>query len=129
MADMYGPLRYFTSEMVKNLGDRAKEVMTFMYPPVTVFEEGGELVIEADLPGFDKKDVKVRLEKESLSISASRKIEKKGVVFMDQRPEEVSKRIKLPMEVDQEAAFSAKYQNGVLTVKIPVKGSRSIKVE
>lgn len=129
MADMYGPLRYFTSEMVKNLGDRAKEVMTFMYPPVTVYEEGGELVVEADLPGFDKKDVKVRLEKTSLSISASRTLEKKGMVFMDQRPEEVSKRIKLPMEVDQDAAFSAKYLNGVLTIKIPVKGSRSIKVE
>ncbi len=129
MADMYGPLRYFTSEMVKNLGDRAKEVMTFMYPPVTVFEDGGELVVEADLPGFDKKDVKVRLERDALSISAARKLETKGTVFMDQRPEEVSKRIKLPMEVDQEAAFSAKYVNGVLTVKIPVKGSRSIKVE
>ncbi|HKJ96873.1 MAG TPA: Hsp20/alpha crystallin family protein, partial [Thermoplasmataceae archaeon] len=72
---------------------------------------------------------KVRLEKTSLSISASRTLEKKGMVFMDQRPEEVSKRIKLPMEVDQDAAFSAKYLNGVLTIKIPVKGSRSIKVE
>ena len=129
MADMYGPLRYFTSEMVKNLGDRAKEVMTFMYPPVTVYEEGGELVVEADLPGFDKKDVKVRLERDALSISATRKLETKGTVFMDQMPEEVSKRIKLPMEVDQDAAFSAKYLNGVLTIKIPVKGSRSIKVE
>lgn len=129
MADMYGPLRYFTGEMVKNLGDRAKEVMTFMYPPITVYEEAGELVVEADLPGFDKKDVKVRLERDSLSISASRKLEKKGMVFVDQRPEEVSKRIKLPMEVDQEAAFSAKYLNGVLTIKIPVRGSKTIKVE
>lgn len=129
MADMYGPLRYFTGEMVKNLGDRAKEVMTFMYPPVTVYEEAGELVVEADLPGFDKKDVKVRLEKESLMISATRKFEKKGMVFMDQRPEEVSKRIRLPMEVDQDAVFTAKYANGVLTIKVPVKGSRTIKVE
>lgn len=129
MADMYGPLKYFTGEMAKNFGDRAKEVMTFMYPPVTVFEEGGELVIEADLPGFDKKDIKVRLDKGAISISAKRKLEKEGAVYMDQRPEEVSKRIRLPMEVDPEAVFSAKYLNGVLTIKIPVKGSKTIKVE
>ncbi len=129
MADMYGPLKYFTSEMAKNLGDRAKEVLTYMYPPVTVCEEGGELVIEADLPGFDKKDIKVRLERSSLSISAIRKLDKKGVVYTDQRPEEVTKRLRLPMEVEADASFSAKYSNGVLTIKIPVKGSRTIKVE
>lgn len=129
MADMYNPLKYFTSEMAKNLGDRAKEVLTFMYPPVTVYEDGGELVVEADLPGFDKKDIKVRFERSSLLISASRKLEKKGVVYTDQRPEEVTKRMRLPMEVDDDAAFSAKYSNGVLTIKIPVRGSRTIKVE
>ncbi len=129
MADMYGPLKYFTSEMAKNLGDRAKEVLTYMYPPVTVSEEGGELIVEADLPGFDKKDIHVRLEKSTLSISASRKIEKKGMVYTDQRPEEFTKRLRLPMDVDADAAFSAKYSNGVLTIKVPVRGSRTIKVE
>ena len=129
MSGMYGPLRYFTEEMLKGMGDRAKEIMTFLYPPVTMYEEAGEIVIEADMPGFDKKDIQVRLEKEALSINAKRAIETKGTVFLDQRPEELSKRIKLPMPVDQEVNFTAKYTNGVLVIKIPVKGIKTVKIE
>lgn len=129
MSGMYGPLRYFTEEMLKGMGDRAKEVMTFLYPPVTMCEEAGQIVIEADLPGFDKKEIHVRLEKNAISINAKRAIEKKGTVLLDQRPEEVSKRIRLPMQVDQEVDFTAKYNNGVLLIKIPIKGIKTVKIE
>ena len=39
------------------------------------------------------------------------------------------KRIKLPVEVDQDVNYSAKYTNGVLVIKIPAKGVKTIKVE
>ncbi len=126
---MYGPLRFYTEEFVKNLGDRAREVLTFMYPAVTITEESGEVTVEADLPGFEKKDVKVRVEGNELIISASRKIETKGAVLLNQRPEKVHKMVKLPYDVDQDVEVSAKYANGVLTVKFPVKGIRTVKVE
>lgn len=126
---MYNPLKYFTGEVAKNLSDRAKEIMTFLYPPVTMYEESGEIVVEADLPGFDKKDITVRLEKDALTISAQREITTKGVVYLDQRPDSFMKRIKLPVEVDQEVEYSAKYSNGVLTIRIPAKGVKTIKVE
>ncbi len=126
---MYNPLRYFTGEVAKNLSDRAKEIMTFLYPPVTMYEESGAIVIEADLPGFDKKDITVRLEKDSLTISAEREPTAKGVVYMDQRPDRFMKRIKLPVEVDQDVNYSAKYTNGVLVIRIPAKGVKTIKVE
>ena len=129
MIMMYNPLKYFTSEVAKNLGDRAKEILTFLYPPVTMYEDAGEMVIEADLPGFSKKDVTVRLEKNALTISAERKLEAKGVVYLDQRPEKFTKRIRLPMEVDQDVNFKAKLLNGVLTVRFPSKGVRTIEVE
>ncbi|MCL4330595.1 MAG: Hsp20/alpha crystallin family protein [Candidatus Thermoplasmatota archaeon] len=126
---MYGPLRFYTEEFVKNLGDRAREVLTFMYPAVTITEDSGEVTVEADLPGFEKKDVKVRVEGNGLIITASRKIETRGVVLMNQRPEKVNKLVKLPYDVDQDVEISAKYANGVLTVKFPVKGIRTVKVE
>lgn len=129
MAEMYGPLKYFTKEMMRNFSGRAKEIMTFMYPPITMYEDAGEIVIEADLPGFDKKDIHVQLEKGALSISAKRVIEKKGTVLMDQRPDEFTKRVHLPVEVDEDINFAAKYTNGVLLIRIPAKGIRTIKVE
>ncbi len=129
LIEMYNPLKYFTDEVAKNLGDRAKEILTFLYPPVTMYEDAGEMVIEADLPGFSKKDVTVRLEKNALTISAERKLEAKGVVYLDQRPEKFTKRIRLPMEVDQDVNFKAKLLNGVLTVRFPSKGVKTIEVE
>lgn len=129
LIEMYNPLKYFTDEVAKNLGDRAKEILTFLYPPVTMYEDAGEMVIEADLPGFSKKDVTVRLEKNALTISAERKLEAKGVVYLDQRPEKFTKRIRLPMEVEQDVNFKAKLLNGVLTVRFPSKGVKTIEVE
>ena len=126
---MYNPLKYFTSEVAKNLGGRAKEIMTFLYPPVTMYEDAGEIVVEADLPGFNKKDITVRLERNALTISAERKLETKGVVYLDQRPDKFTKRIGLPLEVDQDVNFKAKLTNGVLTVRFPAKGIKTIEVE
>ncbi len=127
---MYNPLKYYTHEAMKNLNDRAREILSFIYPPITMYEEGGEIFIEADLPGFDKKDIKVRSEKDSITIQASRKIDVKGgTIISNQRPENVFKRVKVPYEMDSDAALSAKYANGVLTIKVPAKGFKTVKVE
>ena len=71
----------------------------------------------------------MRLDKNAVLINASRKKEEAGTTFIDQRPEKISKRIRLPYEVDQGAEITAKYLNGVLTLTIPAKGLRAVKVE
>lgn len=127
---MYNPLKYYTQEAMKNLSSRAKEILSYLYPPITMYEEGGEIFIEADLPGFDKKDIRVRSEKDSITIQASRKIEVKGgTVLSNQRPENIFKRIRVPYEMDPDADLTAKYANGVLTIKVPAKGFKTVKVE
>jgi heat shock protein Hsp20 len=129
MASLYGPVKYFTDEMMKNVNERAKEILTFLYPAITMYEEDGEVVIEADLPGFDKKDIKVSAHKHSVEISATRKEVERDHVILDQRPLKILKHVHLPTEVDENSQLSAKYQNGVLTVKIPAKGIKSVKIE
>ena len=126
---MYGPLKYYGEEFVKNLGDRAKEVLSYIYPAVTMSEESGEILIEADLPGFDKKDIKVRLENNAVIISATRRIDPKGNVMLNQRPEKIYKRLRVPFEIDQSVDVNAKYSNGVLAVKVPAKGMKSVKID
>ena len=126
---MYRPLKYYSDEFIKNVNNRAKEIMTFMYPPVTVYEDNGYIGIEADLPGFDRNDIKVTLEKNAIVIRAEREIKPEGTVFENQRPEKVFKRMSLPMEVDTEQEFSAKYTDGVLSLKIPVKNVKTVRIE
>ena len=126
---MYRPLKYYSDEFIKNINNRAKEIMTFMYPPVTVYEDNGYIGIEADLPGFDRNDIKVTLEKNAIVIRAEREIKPEGTVFENQRPEKVFKRMSLPMEVDTEQEFSAKYTDGVLSLKIPVTNVKTVRIE
>ncbi len=126
---MYSPLKFYAQEMLKNIGDRGKEILSFIYPPITMYESGTDIIIEADMPGFEKKEIDVRMDKNAVLINASRKKEEAGTTFIDQRPEKISKRIRLPYEVDEGAEITAKYQNGVLTLTIPAKGLRAVKVE
>jgi HSP20 family molecular chaperone IbpA len=129
MAGMDAPLKFYADEFMKGVGNRVKEVMSFVYPPVTMYEESGEIVIEADLPGFKKDNIRVVLEKNALSISARRELNRSGMTYMDQRPESVHKRISLPLEIDYAVDYTARYEEGVLTIKIPVKGIKTVKVE
>ncbi len=129
MAGMDAPLKFYADEFMKGVGNRVKEVMSFVYPPVTMYEESGEIVIEADLPGFKKDNIRVVLEKNALSISARRELNRSGMTYMDQRPESVHKRISLPLEIDYAVDYTARYDEGVLTIKIPVKGIKTVKVE
>lgn len=129
MTTVYGPLRFMADEFMRNVNDRAKEVLTFLYPPVKMYESGGELVIEADMPGFDKKDIKVTANKYSIEISASRKEEDQTNVYLDQRPTKIFKSIRLPVDIDMEQPVSAKYSNGVLVIKTPIKGIKTLKIE
>ncbi len=125
---MYSPLKFYAQEMLKNIGDRGKEILSFIYPPITMYESGSEIIIEADIPGFEKKEINVKLDKDAVIIKASRTKDEEGTVFIDQRPDRVNKRIRLPYDVDQGAEITAKYQNGVLTLKIPAKGLKSVEV-
>jgi HSP20 family molecular chaperone IbpA len=126
---MYNPLKFYAGEAMKTINDRAKEVLSFLYPAVTISEDAGEIIVEADMPGFDKKDVKVRLDRNAIVIQGSRKMEQKGTMILNQRPENLFKRVSLPYDVDPAAELTAKYTNGVLTVRIPVKGIKTVKVD
>jgi Molecular chaperone (small heat shock protein) len=116
-------------EFMKNAGEHGKEILTFLYPPVRMYEDNGELVIEADLPGFQKKEIKVVANKFSMEISASRKTQKDLNLYMDQRPDNVRKTIRLPVELDTDKQHVAKYADGVLTIRAAIKGLTTLKVE
>ncbi len=124
---MYTPVKFFTNEFMKNMGNSIKEVSSFIYPPVAVFQDGQDLVVEAEIAGFNKKDIKVTVDKDVLTISASRE-RKHERVYLDQRIDNVFKVVKLPMEIEAEE-MNAKYSDGILTVRMKTKNVHSVEVE
>ena len=46
-------------------------------PALDVYEKDGEMVIRLDLPGIEKKDLKVKVQDDVLTIEGDRKLEQK----------------------------------------------------
>ncbi len=121
-----------TSAKRKEKGEIAPyEEAIIWAPAVDVIDREKEIVVKADLPGVDKKDVKIKIDPETISISGEIKKEKKEENETYYREERVygsfSRVIPLPAEVDPEKA-EAKFENGVLEITAPkVKPAKKVK--
>ena len=93
-------------------------------PALDVYEKDGELVIRLDLPGIEKKDVKVKVLDDVLMIEGERKLEKKiekeNYLCQEAFYGTFTRRIALPNPVE-EYEVKATFQNGVLEIHVPVK--------
>jgi HSP20 family molecular chaperone IbpA len=116
-----GIIRYMAKEMAKEIGNKSREFYEFVLPPVDMYLDEDYLIVVVDLPGFDKKDIKLTLHKNILSISAEKHDSEKDNAIYRQRPNMIDKKILLPIKVEEgkEGVSSAKFVQGVLTVKIP----------
>ncbi len=117
-----GIVRYMAGEMMKEIGNKSREFYEFVLPPIDMCLEDGYLVVVIDLPGFDKKDIKLILHKNILSIRAEKHEPEKENMVCKQRPSMVDKKILLPAHIKEgeDAISSAKFSQGVLTIRIPI---------
>jgi HSP20 family protein len=104
-------------------------------PPVDIHETDHELVLKADIPDVDMKDIDVRFENGTLTIRGERKFEgtknEGGWHRVERSYGTFERAFSLPDTVDPEAV-KADYKNGTLTVVMPKKEiakPRQIKVE
>ena len=101
---------------------RDESNLTSWAPAVDIFETEHELVVKADLPDVDPRDLDIRVENNILSIRGERKFEKKVSEDKYLRVERAygsfSRSFSLANTVNSEA-IKADYQNGVLTLTTP----------
>ena len=84
--------------------------------PGTIEQSDDEVFITLDLPGFDKKNLELKVKEDSITIKAEQ----------DERKHSSTK--KLPCAVDGKSA-KATYCNGVLDIKVKkAKADKGIKV-
>jgi HSP20 family molecular chaperone IbpA len=122
---------YMVKEVMKEIGNKSREFYEFILPPVDMILQDNKLTVTIDMPGFDKKEIKARLNGNILSINAKREQEIEGTVIWRQRPSSIDKKMRLPIEVkdNEDLAASAKYHDGVLTLTIPTKTGKNITIE
>ncbi len=101
---------------------------TAWMPTTEISYQDGNLIVSADLPGLNDKDVKVEINDDFLVIQGERKVEQQqadgGVRRTERRYGEFYRAIALPEGADAENA-RAEFQNGVLRVTIPVAQPQS----
>ncbi|MCH3917244.1 MAG: Hsp20/alpha crystallin family protein [Spirochaetia bacterium] len=98
-------------------------------PPVTIWEDKDGFTLEAEVPGYSLDDLKLKLEKEVLTISTSEKFDKELA-----KQEEHDDVVRHYCECDQKMSFSrsfqlpsrididkvqAKLSKGILNIRIP----------
>jgi HSP20 family protein len=89
-------------------------------PPVDIEEEDDAFVIEAEVPGVKKDDVKIDLVGRELTISGEiKERERKGILRRQtRRVGSFEYRVILPDEVDGDGV-KAKLKDGVLSLRVP----------
>lgn len=123
--------RYMAKELAKELDHRSREFYEFVMPAIDMVEDGNDLLVVIDCPGFAKKDISLRIASNILSISAKRDHEESlGTVYYKHRPLKIDKKIILPISVKEEEKIVGKatYENGVVTLRIPIPKSTNIPI-
>ena len=130
MITRWEPFRNVSSlqEQVNRLFDSSftgtgdNSTLTTWAPAVDIYETENELVLKADLPDVNEKDLDIRVENNMLTIRGERKFEQKvnedNYLRIERTYGSFSRSFSLPNTVNTEA-IKADYQNGVLTVQLP----------
>jgi HSP20 family protein len=108
--------------------------LTTWAPAVDIFETENALVVKADLPDIDPKDLDIRVENNILTIRGERKFERSenqdNYLRVERAYGTFSRSFSLSNTVNPDA-IKAEYQNGVLTLHVPKREEakpRQIKV-
>ena len=104
-----------------------------VWPLLDVREGKEKYTICIEIPGVEKKDLKISVKKDKLIIQGEKKEEKKkqeeSYLRVERSYGNFMRSVSLPMEVDQ-SKITAKYNDGVLNVILPkIRKGKSKEVE
>lgn len=91
-------------------------------PQVDITDKDKEILVTAELPGIDEKDIDISLSKDRLTIRGEKKEEKEnkgsGFYSMERSFGSFTRDIPLPCTIDTDKV-EATYKKGVLTITLP----------
>ncbi|HOA91015.1 MAG: Hsp20/alpha crystallin family protein [Bacillota bacterium] len=120
----------FKSELLPRIG-------SFTYPPIDVTETADELVIRAEVPGIDPKNLDVEIGESAIVLRGkadeAREVTSQGYRRLERRSGSFERMISYPIPVLHQEA-KASLRNGLLEIKIPkdktkYRGMRKLAIE
>ncbi|HEY6837550.1 MAG TPA: Hsp20/alpha crystallin family protein [Geobacteraceae bacterium] len=117
----------------KEAGEELREGV--WQPAVDIYEEENSVVIKAELPDIDQKDIEVRIENNTLTLRGERKLDqsvrKENYHRIERYYGPFQRSFVLPQTIDQDR-INAVCERGVLTITLPKRDEekpRQITVE
>jgi HSP20 family protein len=93
-------------------------------PAVDIYETDNEILVQAELPGVDRKDIALQLENNVLTLKGERRFEKETSQENYHRIERsyggFSRAFTIPTTVDDDK-IRADYKDGILKIALPKK--------
>ena len=116
--------RLFDNDFRPHEGAGARGAQVTWTPAIDVTEDKDKILLTADLPGLQQKDVDIQIEKDVLTLRGERAIERSADAEHYRRFERVAgafvRAFTLPPTVDAEKV-AASLKDGVLTLTLPKK--------
>ena len=89
-----------------------------LIPRVDIGETDKEILIETELPGMERKNLEVTVEKDVVTIKAHREAKKERIHRLETSYGRYERSFRLPAYADV-AKAKATYENGVLEITVP----------
>ena len=112
----------------REIGEELKEGI--WQPPVDIYEDENSVVIKAELPGVDQKEIDIRIEDNTLTLRGERKhcqdVKKENYHRVERFYGAFQRSFSLPHTIDQEHV-KATCEQGVLTITLPKREEKKPK--
>ncbi len=111
-------------DLVTQKGEDKDIASSAWSPAVDIYETDSELVLTAEIPGIEEKDIEINIEDSTLTIRGERRFEKETKEENYHRIERsygsFFRSFTLPSYVDHEK-IEAEHENGILKIRMPKK--------
>ncbi len=104
----------------REFGEELKEGV--WQPPVDIYEDEQSVIIKAEVPDVDQKDIEVKIENNTLTLKGERKhsseIKKENYYRVERYFGQFQRTFSLPQSINQEKV-QATCEKGILTIILP----------
>ena len=111
-----------SDSLFRSDGSESDLAMGLWHPRVDMFEKDDKVVIKAELPGLEKKDLNLEIKDGVLTLKGERKydheVKEENFYRREMSYGKFIRSFTLPAEVDADK-IKAEFQNGLLTVEVP----------
>ncbi len=100
---------------------------------LNMYQEGDDLFVKIEAPGFNQDDIQISLDNGILTIEGNTSKEvheedkSKKYYFREIKKESFQRSIQLPNNIDQES-FDADYKDGIISIKMTLKNDSNKKI-